>query len=161
MQQSTKPAIQIHVRGPGLIQLHFAGKCVGFALSYRSAGNEADRLDQVLLSIQQRGRTLPVDATTESLFRSDLLQAQKNCVTGVAPETWLLEAADGTPIRSFPSQEVAERFKEALQAYDRLMPPSGQDKEWTDAQITWFRDHPAPIASACGGAFQVRRVEVH
>ncbi|MFJ3469080.1 hypothetical protein [Pseudomonas sp. NPDC090201] len=161
MQLSTKPAIQIHVRGSGLIQLHFAGKCVGFATSYRSAGFEANRLDHVLSSIQQRGRNLPVDATTGISFSSETADFATSCVTGIAPELWVVEAADGTPVRSFGTREVAERFSEMLEAYDRLMPPGGQDGEWSDAQITWFRNHPAPIASACGGSFQVRCVGVH
>lgn len=53
MQQPTKE-IQIHVRGSALIQLHFAGRCVGFAMTYQSAGHQADQLDRLLFAIRDR-----------------------------------------------------------------------------------------------------------
>lgn len=160
MQLSTNPAIQIYVKGSSMIQLHFAGRCVGFAVSYRSAGFEADRLNQMLSCLQQHGRKPPVDATTGIPFSSDQSDASVSYVTGFA-KIWVVEAGDGTPIRSFPSQKLAKSFRDALDEYDRLLPPSGENGEWTDAQIEWFRNHPAPIASACGGAFQVRQQGVH
>lgn len=161
MQLSTNPAIQIYVKGSSMIQLHFAGRCVGFAVSYRSAGFEADRLNHLLSSLQQHGRKGAVDATTGLSFGSDALEFSGCYVTGLASEAWIVEAGDGTPIRSFPSRKLAESFRDALDEYDRMLPPSGENGEWSDAQIEWFRNHPAPIASACGGSFQIRKQGVH
>ncbi len=161
MQQSIKPAIQIHVRGTGLVQLHFAGRCVGFAVSYRAAEFEADRLDHLFSSLQKNERMMALSPTEQSSFGSIGIDIAAKDVTGFTPEVWVVEAGDGTPIQLLPSEEAAERFRDVLEAYDRALPQGGESGEWTDAQISWFRNHPAPIASACGGAFRVRRVEVH
>lgn len=163
MQQFTKavPAIQIHVRGAGMIRLQFAGQCVGFAVSYRSAGHQAAQLDRLLFAIREHGHNLPSDATANVSFSSALSEKSVVGVLGVAKETWLVEAGDGTPIRSFPTQEVAEEFRQLVEAYHRLLPPAADDGEWSPAQVAWFRNHPAPIASACGGRLSVRPVEVH
>ncbi|WP_110972167.1 hypothetical protein [Pseudomonas huaxiensis] len=160
MQQLTKE-IQIHVRGSALIQLHFAGRCVGFALTYQSAGHQADQLDRLLSAIRHHGRNFPFDATANVSFSSFASEQSVGRVSGVTKEAWVVEAGDGTPIRSFPSHEVAEWFREAVEAYDRLMPPCGEDGEWTVEQIEWFRSHPAPIASACGGRLKVRWAGFH
>lgn len=155
MQQPTKE-IQIHVRGSALIQLHFAGRCVGFAMTYRSAGHQADQLDRLLFAIRHHGRNSPRDATANVSFSSLLSEKAEGRVTGVTKEAWVVEAEDGTPVRAFPSREVAEWFRGTVEAYDRLMPPSGEGGEWTADQIEWFRNHPAPIVSACGGRSHVR-----
>lgn len=161
MQSSNKPAIQIHVRGTGMIQLHFAGRCVGFATSYRAAGFEADRLDHLFSAIQKHDRNFPSNLTGGNEFGSVASDFAAEDKPGFLPEAWLVEAGDGTPVRLLPSEEAAELFRNALEAYDSAMPQGGQDGEWTDAQISWYRNHPAPIASACGGAFSVRKVGVH
>lgn len=155
MQRLTKE-IQIHVRGSALIQLRFAGRCVGFAMTYQSAGHQADQLDRLLFAIRHHGRSLPSDATTNVSFSSLLSEKSEDCVTGVTKEAWIVEAGDGTPVRSFTSRKAAEWFRGAIEAYDRLMPASGLDGEWTAEQIDWFRNHPAPLASACGGQLHVR-----
>lgn len=161
MQQLTKPAIQIHVSGPAMIQLRFAGCCVGFATTYRSAGHQADLLERLFSGIQTSGNNLALDATGGVSFSSWLSEKSLNYLAHMAKECWIAEAGDGTPVRVFPSQEVAEWFRDAIEAYHRLMPPSGDNGEWSTAQIEWFRNHPAPIVSACGGRLQVRQVGVH
>jgi len=165
MQQLTKavPAIQIHVRGAGMIRLQFAGQCVGFAVSYRSAGHQADCLDKLLLTLKEHGRVLPGDATAEVSFSSALSEISVGRMYEVMREAWVVEAIDGTPVRACPSKAVAEWFCRAVEEYDRLMPPCGEAGEWTAEQIDWFRGHPAPIASAYGGRLYVRplAVEVH
>lgn len=163
MQQFTKavPAIQIHVSGAGMIRLQFAGQCVGFAVSCRSAGHQADQLDRLLFAIREHGHNSPCDATTNVSFSSALSEKSVVGVVGVAKATWIVEADDGTPIRSFPTQDVADGFRRVLEEYHRLLPPAADDGQWSPAQIAWFRNHPAPIASACGGRLRTRKVGVH
>lgn len=161
MQQCTKPTTQIHMKGPGMIQLVFAGQCVGFAVSYRSAGYAADQLDHLfsmppILSIKSGS-----DATTEVQFGS--AGSEKCDISGQCPvaELWVVEAKDGTPIRFFTSEKVANWFRDAVETYDEMRPSTDDGGEWSAAQIDWFRNHPAPMASACGGSLRVRKVEVH
>ncbi|WP_095157158.1 hypothetical protein [Pseudomonas sp. Irchel 3E13] len=161
MQQFTKPAIQIHVRGSAMIQLHFAGQCVGFAMTYRSAGHQAAQLESLLFAIRNRERIWASDTTTGVSFGSVMPEMSVGSVAGVTKQKWVVETDDSTPLRTFPSQEAAEWYRGAIQAYDRLLPPGGEHGEWSAAQIDWFRNHPAPIASACGGRLHVRQVGVH
>lgn len=161
MQPSNKPAVQIHVRGHGMIQLRLAGRCVGFAVSYRDAGFKADRLDKLFSALQNHDDSLPVTLTGGNEFGSLASDFAAGNEPSFSADGWLVEAGDGTPVRLLPSEEAAELFRNALEAYDSAMPQGGQDGEWSDAQITWYRNHPAPIASACGGAFSVRKVGVH
>ena len=161
MQQLTKPEIQIHVRGAALIQLRFAGRCVGYAMTYQSAGHQASQLDRLLFAIREQGRNSPRDVTAVVSFSSSVSEKCVGGVTGVTKEAWLVETADGTPVRRFLSRSAAEWFCDAVQAYDRLLPPSGEGGEWTADQIDWFHNHPAPIASACSGRLTVRFAGFH
>ncbi|UCZ84431.1 hypothetical protein LGQ10_29655 [Pseudomonas sp. L5B5] len=161
MQQCTKPTTQIHLKGPGLIQLMFAGQCVGFAVSYRSAGHVADQLDQLFSLIPNRSVNSGVDATSEVSFGS--MGSEKCDISGQCPvlTLWVVEAKDGTPIRFFTSEKVARWFRDAVETYDEMRPPTDEGGEWSTAQIDWFRNHPAPMASACGGSLTVRKLGVH
>ncbi len=161
MQQFTKPAIQIHISGPAMIQLRFAGCCVGLARTYRLAGQKADLLERLFSGIRLSRNNLPSDTTEGVPFSSWLSEKSLNYLTDMAKECWVAEVDDGTPVRVFPSQEAAEWFRDAVEAYHRLLPPNGDNGEWSTAQIEWFRNHPAPIVSACGGRLQVRQVGVH
>lgn len=161
MQQLTKPATQIHMKGAGLIQLVFAGQCVGFAVSYRSAGYAAERLDNLFSSLDGMKVQLGVDATSDNSFGSANSEKPEHFGGRMLPDVWVVEAKDGTPIRFFTSVKVAEWFRDAVEAYDEMRPSADEDGEWSSAQIDWFRNHPAPMASACGGSLTVRKMGVH
>lgn len=161
MQQCTKPTTQIHMKGPGMIQLMFAGQCVGFAVSYRSAGYVADQLDNLFSISPILSAKSSFDATAEVSFSSE--GSEKYEISGLCsvPDLWVVEAKDGTPIRFFTSEKVAFWFRDAVETYDEMRPSTDDGGEWSAAQIDWFRNHPAPMASACGGPLRVRKVEVH
>lgn len=161
MQQSTKPTTQIYVKGAGLLQLVFAGQCVGFALSYRSAGHAAASLDHLFSVVDNHRASFGVDATADVSFGSSSSENSDNFAASPMPDVWVVEAKDGTAIRFFTSLKVAEWFRDAVETYDEMRPCQGDDGEWSDAQIDWFRNHPAPMASACGGVLTVRKLGVH
>lgn len=161
MQQSTKPTTQIHMKGPGLIQLMFAGQCVGFAVSYRSAGYAAERLDHLFSAVGGIQVNPGVDTTRNKSFGSPISEKSDGLCGHTLPDVWVVEAKDGTPIRFFTSVKVAEWFRDAVQAYDDMRPCADEGGEWSSAQIDWFRNHPAPMASACGGLLKVRKLGVH
>lgn len=161
MQQLTKPATQIHVKGAGLIKLVFAGQCVGFATSYRSAGYQADRLDNLFSLFENHGAKLGVDATADPSFGSAASEKSDVSAARQMPDVWVVEAKDGTPIRFFACAKLAEWFRDAVSSYDSMCPAPEDGGEWSDAQIEWFRNHPAPMASACGGSLKVRKWGLH
>jgi hypothetical protein len=161
MQQSTEPGIQIVVRGAGLIQLHCQGRCVGFAVSYRAATFQAEKLGTLFSAQNQMRDGTSIDQTIKAQFGSRKVEMSNGDVMGVTAGAWVVEAGDGTAVREFPVKEDAERFRVELETYHYAMPASAEDGEWSEAQIAWYRNHPAPMASACGGSFRVRQLGVH
>lgn len=154
MQLSTKPEIQIRESGR-MFCLCSEGRVVGFAASHDFARIRANELGR-LSSVDSQIPGASAEDTTESLtFGSS------------TPSVWLVELLHSTfktgsfQIAAFPTAAEAGRFRNQLEAYHRSMPESDAEGEWSDAQIAWFKTHPAPVVSACGGVLRIRNQGVH
>ncbi|PTU01962.1 hypothetical protein DBR45_14775 [Pseudomonas sp. HMWF031] len=154
MQLSTKPEIQIRESGR-MFCLCSDGRVVGFATSLSFAQMRASELG-ILSSVESQISGVSAGDTTGSLT----FGSRK---TGV----WLVELlhikfkSGAFQIAAFPTAAEAGRFRDQLEAYHRSMPESAAEGEWSDAQIAWFKTHPAPVVSACGGVLRIRYQGVH
>ncbi|KTT63592.1 hypothetical protein NS383_18865 [Pseudomonas oryzihabitans] len=148
--------IQIHIAGQGMIRLNRAGKCVGFAETYRNAELRAVQLDRFFAQKDALSR-LAVDTTDGVSFCSKDDAFNPQSVDEFTPSEWQVETVDGLAIQRFASQMEADNFARALRSYNLDRPVSGEDGQWTDAQIAWWDNHPAPAVADCH-SFQVRAV---
>ncbi|UZD92723.1 hypothetical protein LOY64_15310 [Pseudomonas corrugata] len=154
MQPSTKPGIQIHESGR-MFRLCSEGRVIGFAASRGFAQIRASELESSF-SVDPQISDVSAADTTESLT----FGSRK---AGV----WLVEVLDAQfeggafQIAAFPTAAEAGQFRDQVEAYHRSMPESEAEGEWSDAQIAWFKTHPAPMASACGGVLRIRYQGVH
>ena len=154
MQPSTKPGIQIHESGR-MFRLCSEGRVIGFAASLGFAQVRARELG-FLSSVETQISGVSAGDTTESLtFGSHK--------AGV----WLVEVlniqfgSEAFQIAAFPTAAEAGQFRDQLEAYHRSIPESEAKGEWSDAQIAWFKTHPAPMVSAYGGVLRIRYQGVH
>lgn len=154
MQLSTKPGIQIRESGR-MFCLCSEGRVIGFAASLGFAQIRASELGVLSSVDSQIPGVSAVDTTGGLTFGSRK--------TGV----WLVELlhikfkSGAFQIAAFPTAAEAGRFRDQLEAYHRSMPESDAEGEWSDAQIAWFKTHPAPVVSACGGVLRIRYQGVH
>jgi hypothetical protein len=154
MQLSTKPAIQIRESGR-MFCLCSEGRVIGFAASLGFAQMRASELG-LRSSVESQISGASAGDTTEGLT----FGSRK---AGV----WLVEVLNiqfesgAFQIAAFPTAAEAGKFRDQLEAYHRSMPESEAEGEWSDAQIAWFKTHPAPMASACGGVLRIRYQGVH
>jgi len=154
MQLSTKPGIQIRESGR-MFCLCSEGRVIGFAASLGFAQMRASELG-LLSSVESQISDVSAGDTTESLtFGSNK--------AGV----WLVEVlniqfgSEAFQIAAFPTAAEAGQFRDKLEAYHLSMPESEAEGEWSDAQIAWFKTHPAPMVSAYGGVLRIRYQGVH
>lgn len=154
MQLSTKPEIQIRESGR-MFCLCSEGRVVGFAAS----------LDFAQLRANELSRLTSVDSQTSGVSAEDTTGSQT--FGSRTPGVWVVELLHTTfktgsfQIAVFPTAAEAGRFRDQLEAYHRSMPESDAEGEWSDAQIAWFKTHPAPVVSACGGVLRIRYQGVH
>lgn len=154
MQLSTKPGIQIRESGR-MFCLCSEGRVIGFAASLGFAQIRASELG-LLSSGESQISGVSAGDTTESLtFGSN------------KAGMWLVEVlniqfgSEAFQIAAFPTAAEAGQFRDQLEAYHLSMPESEAEGEWSDAQIAWFKTHPAPMVSAYGGVLRIRYQGVH
>lgn len=154
MQQSTKPEIQIRENGR-MFCLCSEGRVIGFAATRDFAVTRANELGLLSSDDSQISGVSAADTTDGLTFGSRK--------AGV----WLVEVlnsqlgSEAFQIAAFPTAVEAGEFRDQLEAYHRSMPASEAEGEWSDAQIAWFKTHPAPVVSAYGGVLRVRYQGVH
>lgn len=147
MQLSTEfSRTQIHIAGQGMIRLSRAGRCVGFAESYRNAELRADQLDRYFALKEALGR-LAVDTTAGVTFGSAAGESGAESVGEVSGREWLVETVGGLEIQRFPSLVEAQFFAEGLVAYNQGRPVPAEDGCWTEAELGWWENHPARVAA--------------
>lgn len=158
MQLSTNapvtPVIQVRESGR-MFCLCSEGRVIGFAASRDFAQVRARELGG-LSFVEHQIPDVSAGDTTESLT----FGSRK---AGV----WLVEVlnsqfgSEAFQIADFPTAAEAGQFRDQLEAYHRSMPESEAEGAWSDAQIAWFKTHPAPMVSAYGGVLRVRYQGVH
>lgn len=154
MQLSTKPEIQIRENGR-MFCLCSEGRVIGFAATRDFAVMRANELGHLSSDDSQISGVSAADTTGSLTFGSRK--------AGV----WLVEVLnaqlgnEACQIAAFPTAAEAGQFCDQLETYHRSMPESGASGEWSDAQIAWFKTHPAPMVSAYGGVLRVRYQGVH
>lgn len=154
MQLSTKPEIQIRESGR-MYCLCSEDRVIGFAASLDFAVVRAKELGGVFSAQSQNPSVSAVDEIESLTFGSPK--------AGV----WLVEVLDGRAdggafqIAAFPTAAAAGQLRDQLEAHHQTMPQSDADGEWSEAQIAWFKSHPAPVVSALGGDVRIRYQGVH
>lgn len=147
---------QIHIAGQGMIRLNRAGKCVGFAESYRNAELRADQLDRYF-ALKETLSRLAVDTTAGAAFGSGASESSAESVGEITGREWQVETVDGLAVQRFPSLPEAQFFAEGLLAYNQGRPAPAEDGCWTDAEVSWWENHPARVAAG-SREFRVRPV---
>ncbi|KTT00146.1 hypothetical protein NS376_16190 [Pseudomonas oryzihabitans] len=137
---------QIHIAGQGMIRLSRAGRCVGFAETYRKAELRADQLDRYF-DLKEALSKLSVDTTTGATFGSAMDEPGAESVGEVTGHGWLVETVSGMEIQRFPSLVEAQFFAEGLLAYNQGRPVPAEDGCWTEAELSWWENHPARVAA--------------
>lgn len=138
--------IQIHIAGQGMIRLNRAGRCVGLAETYRKAELRAVQLDRFFAQKETLNR-LAVDTTAGASFGSDAGASDAVSAGEVTGREWLVETVEGLEIQRFPSLVEAQFFAEGLLAYNQGRPMPAEDGCWTEAELSWWENHPARVAA--------------
>lgn len=147
MQLSTKPGVEIRESGR-MFCLCSEGRVIGFAASLGFAETRAKELGVLSSVASQITDESTADPTNVLTFGSQ------------GSNFWHVEVVDiesecgAFRIAAFPTAAEAWQFRDKVEAYNRSMPESGADGEWSESQIVWFKAHPAALAY--GGVLRVR-----
>lgn len=156
MQLSTNepaaPAIKIRESGR-MYCLCSDGRVIGFAASLGFAQVRAKELGCLSPFESQATDESTVDLTNDLTFGS-----RKAGVWVVEVLTTQFEGG-AIQVAGFPTAAEAGRFRDQLEAYNRAIPEGEAEGEWSDAQIAWFKDHPAALTY--GGVIRIRYQGVH
>jgi len=152
MQLSIKPEVEIRESGR-MFRLCSEGRVIGFAASLDFAEVRAKELSSrsfVDSKTTDESTADPTDDLTFGSTRSNFWHV----------EVLDIESEGGAfRIAAFPTATQAWQFRDEVDAYNRSMPESGAEGEWSESQIVWFKAHPAALAY--GGVLRVRYQGVH
>lgn len=156
MQPSTNTPIAatIQIRESGrMFCLCSEGRVIGFAASLDFAQVRAQELGGLSSAETQTPDVSTADTTIGLTFGSRK--------AGI----WVVEAlcvqSEGGdfPIAAFATAAEAGRFRDQVEAYNRSIPESAAEGEWSESQIAWFKAHPAALAY--GFSLRIRYQGVH